>query len=200
MRLSVYRPHPEPRKIQRAVEVLQKGGVIAYPTDTVYGLGCDLGSKSAIARIYQMKRMRDDQLLAFLCPDLAEISRYAIVDNATYRTLKRAVPGPFCFILTATREVPRMLMSKRKTIGIRVPDDPVVQAIVRELGRPIVSSSASFGGEQLQDADDIARVFPSLDLILDVGPLGLTPSTVVDLTGPEMVLQREGLGDVSLLG
>jgi tRNA threonylcarbamoyl adenosine modification protein (Sua5/YciO/YrdC/YwlC family) len=199
MRLAVYAEHPEPRKIQRAVEVLEKGGVVAYPTDTVYGLGCDLTNKAAVDRIYRMKRMRDDQLLAFLCPDLSEIARYAVVENATYRTLKRAVPGPFCFILPATREVPRMLMSKRKTIGIRVPDHPVAQALVRGLGRPIVSSSASLNGEQLQDPDDIARAFPDVDLILDVGICGIIPSTVVDMTGDEPVLQRQGLGDVSTL-
>lgn len=196
MRLSVYAEHPEPRKIQKAVETLEAGGVIAYPTDTVYGIGCDLTNRAAVDRIYKMKRMREDQLLAFLVPDLSEISKYAVVDNATYRTLKRAVPGPFCFILPATREVPRMLMSKRKTIGIRVPDHPVAQELVRGLGRPLLNSSAAWEGEQLQDPEDIAERFKQLDMILDAGIGGVLPSTVVDLTSGEAVLQRQGIGQI----
>lgn len=196
MRLSIYNEHPEPRKIQQAVDLLAGGGVIAYPTDTVYGLGCDVSNRAAIDKLYKLKRMRADQPLAFLCPDLSEIARYAAVDNTTYRTLKRALPGPFCFILPATREVPKMLMSKRKTIGIRVPDHPVAQALIRGLGRPLVSTSASWEGEQLQDPEDIARHFKGLDLILDGGIGGLLPSTIVDLTGNAVTVQRQGMGSI----
>lgn len=195
MRIPLNGDHPEPRKIARAVDSLRRGEVIAYPTDTVYGLGCDIMQKKAVDRVYQIKRLKKDQPLAFVCPDLSDIARYAIVDNQTYRILKRGTPGPFVFILNATREVPRVLMMKRKTVGIRVPDNPVAQALVRELGRPIVSTSASWQGEQLNDPADIDARFRGLSLVLDIGWSGLEPSTIVDLTGSEPVVTRRGLGD-----
>lgn len=195
MRLPVHGDHPEPRKITRAVEALRRGAVIAYPTDTTYGLGCDIMQKKAVDRIYQMKAMPKDHALAFICPDLSDIARYAIVDNQTYRILKRGTPGPFTFILQATREVPRILMMKRKTVGIRVPAHPVPQAIVRELGNPIVSTTASWQGETMNDPDDIDDRFRDLEMVLDTGYGGLDPSTVVDLTGPEPEVVRHGLGD-----
>jgi len=138
MRIEINPQHPEPRKIRRAVDALRAGGVIAYPTDTVYGLGCDILQKKAIDRVYEIKRMPRDQPLAFVCPDLSDIARYAVVDNPSYRVMRRLLPGPYCFILPATREVPRLLMLKRKTVGIRVPSHPVTLALVRELGNPIV--------------------------------------------------------------
>jgi tRNA threonylcarbamoyl adenosine modification protein (Sua5/YciO/YrdC/YwlC family) len=196
VRLEINPQHPEPRKIARAVELLRKGGVIAYPTDTVYGLGCDILQKRAIDRVYQIKGMRKDQPLALICPDLSDIARYAIVDNQRYRLLRRATPGPYCFILESTREVPKMLEMKRKQVGIRVPNNPIAQALVQELGNPIVSTSASFQGEILNDPGEIDDRFPLLDLILDAGLGGLEPSTVVDLTGPTPVIQREGAGPV----
>jgi tRNA threonylcarbamoyl adenosine modification protein (Sua5/YciO/YrdC/YwlC family) len=199
VRIPVHGDHPEPRKVTRAVEALRRGAVIAYPTDTTYGLGCDIMQKKAVDRIYQMKAMPKDHALAFICPDLSDIARYAIVDNQTYRILKRGTPGPFTFILQATREVPRILMMKRKTVGIRVPAHPVPQAIVRELGNPIVSTTASWQGETLNDPDDIDDRFRDLEMVLDTGYGGLDPSTVVDLTGPAPEIVRHGLGDPALL-
>jgi tRNA threonylcarbamoyl adenosine modification protein (Sua5/YciO/YrdC/YwlC family) len=196
MRLEIHPDHPEPRKIARAVETLRRGGVIAYPTDTVYGLGCDIRQKKAIERIYQMKRMREDQPLAFICPDLGDIARYAIVDNQTYRTMRRLVPGPYCFVLEATREVPKMLMMKRKTVGIRVPHHEVPLALARELGSPIISTTASWEGEPLSDPEEIASRFPGLDLILDAGAGGLVGTTVVDMTGGTPEVLREGAGPI----
>lgn len=195
MRIPVNGDHPEPRKIERAVAALRRGEVIAYPTDTVYGIGCDIMQKKAVDRVYQIKGMPKDQPLAFVCPDLSDIARYAIVDNQTYRLLKRGTPGPFVFILNATREVPRILMMKRKTVGIRVPANPVAQALVRALGHPIVSTSASWQGEQLNDPDEIDDRFRGLDMVLDTGYGGLEPSSVIDLTGPEPRVVRVGLGD-----
>ena len=124
MLLPVNAEHPEPRKIARAVELMQKGEVIAYPTDTVYGLGCDIHDKGAIERIYRMKRMKESQLLSFVCPDLRDIARYGVVSDNAYRIMRRLVPGPYTFILQATREVPKVLRMHRKTVGIRVPDRP----------------------------------------------------------------------------
>lgn len=199
MRLEINPEHPEPRKIERALAVLRDGGVIAYPTDTVYGIGCDITQKRAVDRVYAIKRMKPDQPLALICPDLGDLAKYALVDDRTYRLMRRLTPGPYCFILEASREVPRILQMKRKTVGIRVPHNEVALALVRALGSPIVSSTASKDGEALNDPADIAEAFPGLDLILDAGFGGLTPSTVLDVTGPEIVVVREGAGPVDAL-
>lgn len=199
MILEIHRQHPEPRKIQRAIDVLKKDGIIAYPTDTVYGLGCDITSKKAVERIYQVKGMKADQPLAMICPDLGEIAKYGMVTDRAYRLMRRLTPGPYCFILEATREAPRILQMKRKTVGIRIPHDEVALAIVRALGNPIVSSTASKNGDPLGDPHEIADTFPSVDLVLDGGAGGLMPTTVLDLTGPEIVVVREGAGPVDSL-
>ena len=199
MRLEINPEHPEPRKIERAIAVLREGGVIAYPTDTVYGIGCDITQKRAIDRVYAIKRMKPDQPLAFICPDLGDLAKYATVDDRTYRLMRRLTPGPYCFILEASREVPRILQMKRKTVGIRVPHNEVALALVRALGNPIVSSTASKNGEPLNDPADIDEAFPGLDLILDAGAGGLTASTVLDVTGPDIVVVREGAGAIDAL-
>jgi tRNA threonylcarbamoyl adenosine modification protein (Sua5/YciO/YrdC/YwlC family) len=187
--------HPEPRKVRRAVEALEAGEVIAYPTDTLYALGCDLLARRAIDRLYQLKMMPRTQQLSLICPDLSDIARYARVDNTTYRTLKRLLPGPYTCIVEASREVPRMLQSKRKTIGIRVPNAPIILEVVRAFGRPVLSTSAvAQGGEPLRDAHDVDARFPDLALILDGGWGGVTPTTVIDLV--ERVVVREGAGPI----
>jgi tRNA threonylcarbamoyl adenosine modification protein (Sua5/YciO/YrdC/YwlC family) len=196
VRLQINPKHPEPRKIERAVHALRQGEVIGYPTDTVYGLGCDIHQKKAVDRVYQIKGMDRDQPLAFLCPDLSDIARFAQVDDRTYRLMRRLTPGPFTFILNATREVPRILMMKRKQVGIRVPDHPVAQALLRELGNPIVSTSASVDGEPLHDPEEIDDRFPGLALVLDVDVIPGESSTVVDMTGREPVVTRQGAGQI----
>jgi len=193
--LPINPDHPEPRKIQRAVELLQKGGVIGYPTDTVYGLGCDLMNKQAIERLYQIKGMQRDKSLAFICPDLSDIARYAVVENAAYRVLRRALPGPYCFILPASREVPKIVHLKQKTVGIRVPAHPVTLAIVRELGRPLISTTAARPGEEpMVDPWEIDEQFPGLELIVDAGGGGSVPTTIIDLSQGEPKLIRQGAG------
>lgn len=189
--------HPEPRKIRRAVEALEAGEVIGYPTDTVYGLGCDITNKKAVDRLYQIKGMDRSHPLAMICPDLGEIAKYAIVDNQVYRLLKHLLPGPYCFILEATREVPRLLQTKRKTIGIRIPNHAVITSVVRELGRPVISTTAQrTGTDPHVDAREIDDDFKGLGLVIDSGAGGIVPTTVVDLTvhPPEVI--REGAGSV----
>lgn len=200
-RIQIDPVHPDPRRIRKAVDVLRGGGVIAYPTDTVYGIGCDIGQKKAVDRVYQIKRMKPDQPLAFICPDLGDLSRYALVDDRTYRLMRRLTPGPYCFILRATREAPRILHlhKKRKTVGIRVPHHEVALALVRELGSPIVSTTASWEGEPLNDPNDIAAYYPQFDLFLDAGWGGLEVSTVLDLSGDELEIVREGAGPVDVI-
>lgn len=199
MLLHVNAKHPEPRKIAQAVTALERGSVIAYPTDSVYGLGCDLLSKQGIEALYRMKGMRSDQLLSFVCPDLSDIARYAIVGDAAYRVMRRLLPGPYTFILPATKEVPRTLRMKRKTVGVRIPSHPVTLALTSALGRPIVSTSASLDSEFFIDPREIEERFHELALVLDAEGVGLTPSTVIDLSGDEPVLVREGAGPVDFL-
>ena len=197
MLLSINPEHPEPRKVRRAVEALQAGEVIAYPTDTVYGLGCDLTNKKAVDRLYQIKGMDRSHPLAFICPDLGEIAKYAIVDNQVYRVLRRFLPGPYCFILEATREVPRLVQTKRKTIGIRIPNHEVIRAVVQELGRPVISTTANKqGGEPYVDPREIDDDFRGLGLVLDAGAGGVMATTVVDLTVSPPEVVREGAGPI----
>jgi tRNA threonylcarbamoyl adenosine modification protein (Sua5/YciO/YrdC/YwlC family) len=195
MLLAINPDHPEPRKIRRAVDVLESGGVIAYPTDTVYGLGCDLTNKHAIERLYSIKRMDRSHPLAFVCPDLSDIAKYALVDNQVYRVLRRFLPGPYTFILPATREVPKLVQMKRKNVGIRVPACEATRALARELGRPIISSTAARTGEApMVDPREIDDEFHGLALVLDAGGGGLVPTTVIDLTTSPPEVVREGAG------
>lgn len=197
MLLAINPEHPEPRKIRRAVEVLAGGGVIAYPTDTVYGLGCDLTNKHAVERLYAIKGMDRSHPLAFVCPDLSDIARYAIVDNQVYRVLRRFLPGPYTFILEATREVPKLVQMRRKTVGIRVPASETARALARELGRPIISTTAARTGEEPHvDPREIDAAFRGLALVLDGGAGGLVPTTVIDLTCSPPEVVREGAGPV----
>jgi tRNA threonylcarbamoyl adenosine modification protein (Sua5/YciO/YrdC/YwlC family) len=197
MLLEIRAEHPEPRKIRRAVDALEAGEVIAYPTDTVYGLGCDLSNKRAVERLYSIKGMEKSHQLAFICPDLSEIARYAIVENQAYRVLRRYLPGPYCFILEATREVPKLIQSKRKTVGIRIPKHDVIQAIARELGRPVISTTAQVAGEDpLIDPYEIRSAFHGLALVVDSGAGGMVPSTVIDLTKVPPEVVREGAGSI----
>lgn len=197
MLLSINVDHPEPRKIRRAVEALQAGGVIAYPTDTVYGLGCDLTNKHAVERLYSIKGMDRSHPLAFVCPDLSDIARYAMVDNQVYRVLRRFLPGPYTFILEATRDVPKLVQMRRKNVGIRVPACEATRALVRELGRPVISSTAARPGEEpLVDPHEIDALFRGLALVLDGGAGGLVPTSVIDLTTAPPTIVREGAGAV----
>lgn len=199
MRVQINELHPEPRKIRHAAEALRRGGVIAYPTDSVYGLGCSIFEKKALDKLYRIKEMDRDHPVAFVCSDLSDIARYAIVNDDVYRLIKRLTPGPYTFILPSTREVPRILMMKRKQVGIRVPDHAVPQALVRELGHPLVSSSAIWQEEVLNDPADIDFYFKGLDRVLDAGFGKLEPSTVLDVTGEEVVVAREGAGPVDAI-
>lgn len=200
MLLEIHPQHPQPRKIRQAVSALLEGQLIAYPTDTVYGLGCDLLNKDAVERLYRMKSMPKTQALALICVDLGDIARYAAVENPVYRLLRRILPGPYTCILPATREVPKTIAPKRTQVGIRVPDHEVPRAIARELGRPIISTSAGpHGGDPYQWPADLAAAYPQLALVLDGGPGGLLPTTVVDFTGSELVIVREGAGAVDAL-
>jgi tRNA threonylcarbamoyl adenosine modification protein (Sua5/YciO/YrdC/YwlC family) len=204
MILNVHTKNPETRVVRRAADVLAGGGIIIYPTDTVYGLGCSVTDKNAIERIHLVKRQRADKPFSFVCSDLTHISEYAQVSNAAFKIMKHMIPGPYTFILPAGRmkQLPKILVSKRKTVGIRVPDSPVTQALVRELGHPILSTSVTLDSSApLNDPEVIRENFNNaVDLILDGGVLLSEPSTVLDLTGEAPMVVRKGAGDVSWLG
>ena len=198
MLLEINPFNPEPRKIRRAVQALEAGEVIAYPTDTVYGLGCDLFSKKATERLYQIKGIAKSQRLSFICCDLQQISQYAVMHDRVYRVLKAFLPGPYTFVLEATREVPKAVQSNRKTVGIKLPDHAVPLALVQALGRPIISTTAARHGETpLPDPREIDQQFHGLGLVLDGGPGDLVPTSVIDLTGPSPALLRAAAGDVT---
>ena len=193
--------HIRGRLIARAAQVLRDGGVVAYPTDTVYGLGCDITVKAGLERIRRMKGTDAKKPMSFVCSDLNDISRYAKVSNFAYRILKRCLPGAYTFVLPATKETPRMAQSKQKTVGIRIPDHPVPLALVSELGNPIISTSANRTTEEvITDPVDLEREFGSqAGVILECGHLPEQPSTVISLVGDEVTILREGLGDIEML-
>ena len=195
-RIQIHPKNPQDRYLKAAADVLRDGGLIIYPTDSVYGLGCDLFNKNAVETIYRIKGNDKRKLLSFICPDLKGISEYAFVSNAAYKIMRRLLPGPYTFILSATRQVPRILLEKRKTVGIRVPDNLVCLALLAEFGKPIISTSASMHDQSfLNDPDEIAATFNNLvDLFLDSGPGGLELSTVIDLTEEEPIIIRQGKG------
>ena len=197
--LAIDPVHPQPRLVERAVMLLSEGGIVAFPTDTYYAVGCDLFDKRAIERIYQLKQIPKTHELSFLCSDLSEVARYAMLDNAAFRVLRRKTPGPFTFVLPATRLVPDLALRRQKTVGIRLSGSPVALEIVRKLAHPVVSTSAATpDGEVLIDARDVRdRLGHGLDLVLDGGYQPNEPSSVVDLTGPEPKVVRVGKGDTS---
>ena len=193
---------PNPRRIQKAAEMLEAGKVIAYPTDTVYGIGCDLHNRKAVDRIYRIKGLSRGKRLAFICQDLSNISEYALVTDFAYRWLRRLLPGPYTVVLPASRNVPKILLQKRRQVGIRVPDSFICMELCRCLGRPIISTSATDPdtGEILLDPDVLKeRLGKDLDLIIDGGLLTKEPSTVVSLLDDEIEVLREGKGDTDIL-
>jgi tRNA threonylcarbamoyl adenosine modification protein (Sua5/YciO/YrdC/YwlC family) len=202
--LELHPKTPQVRLIQRAVDVIRGGGVVVYPTDSCYALGCALGDKGAMERIARIRQIDKAHNFTLVCRDLSELSHYARVDNWQYRMLKSCTPGPYTFVLRATREVPRRLQNpKRQTIGIRVPDHPVCQLLLEALGEPIMSSTLLLPGDPypLTDAREIhERLEHFVDVVLDGGNCGLEPTTVVDLAGAAPVVIRVGRGDVAALG
>jgi tRNA threonylcarbamoyl adenosine modification protein (Sua5/YciO/YrdC/YwlC family) len=197
--LQVHPDNPEPRRIKQAVTVLMEGGVIVYPTDSTYALGCHLGDKAALNRIRSIRQLDDRHNFTLVCEDLSSLASYAKVSNSAYRILKAYTPGPYTFILKATPEVPRRLMHpKRKTIGLRVPDHPVAQALLHAIGEPIMSTSLILPGEELQltDPHEIRLKLGKLvDLIIDSGSCGLEPTTMIDLVDGVPAVVRQGKGD-----
>ncbi len=201
---QVHATHPQARLVRQAAEILRRGGLIAYPTDSCYALGCHIGDAKALERLRRVRLVDERHHLTLMCRDLSEIATYAIIGNAQYRLLKAATPGSYTFILRATRELPRRLLHpKRKTIGVRVPSHAVAHALLAELNEPMLSATLLLPGDAqpLSNAAEIrARLEHELDLVIDAGSCGVVPTTVIDLTAAEPLVVRKGRGALEALG
>ena len=199
--LIIHPDNPEPRKIARTVDILKNGGIIVYPTDTVYGIGCDLRNRRAVERLCQILDIRPQKLnLSFICNDLSHISEYVKrIDTPVFKILKKALPGPFTFIFESSSNVPKILGVNKKTVGIRIPDHPIVQEMVVLLGNPLITSSVKSGDEIKKYTTDPEEIYEDMkhqvNLVVNGGPGGNVPSTIVDFTGATPVIVRQGLGD-----
>ena len=200
MIMTINPKNPQIRLIRKVVDVLKEGGVIGYPTDTIYGVGCDLFNPEAIRKIHRIKKIEGNKPLSFICSDLKDISRYAYVSNYAYKMMKRLLPGAYTFILNATKLVPKIAMTRQKTVGIRIPDNKICLALVKEVGHPIISTSVYKLDESLyNDPSEIEERFgKQLDLVIDGGVIVAEHSSIIDLTDDFPMVIRRGKGDVSL--
>jgi tRNA threonylcarbamoyl adenosine modification protein (Sua5/YciO/YrdC/YwlC family) len=198
-RQKIYIDTPQKRVITKAVDLLRAGGIIVYPTDTIYGLGVDLFNKKAMEKILRIKKASNHKLLSFICPGLKNIADWAMVSNDAYKTMRRVTPGAYTFVLKASAKIPKIMLQKRKTVGIRIPNSPIAQALVEELGRPILSASVPQGADgYYTDPEEIASMLANeIDLILDAGVMFNLPSTIIDFSGEEPAILREGAGDIN---
>ena len=200
---EIHPENPQPRLIHQAVEIVREGGIIVYPTDSSYALGCHIGDKAAMERVCRIRQVSKDHNFTLVCSDLSEITTYAKVDNQDYRLMKGLTPGPYTFILKATREVPKRLQNaKRKTIGIRVPDTPIVRDLLRELNEPMMSSTLILPGDDLpinEPWEIRERLEHEVDLVIDGGHCPVEPTSVIGLTDDPPTVHRHGRGDVSML-
>jgi len=201
--IEIHPTNPQPRLVAAVVQSIRAGGLIAYPTDSSYAFGCHIGDKRAMDRIRRIRRTHKNHNFTLVCSDLSEISEYARVDNWAYRLLKSMTPGPYTFVLQATREVPKRLQNpKRRTIGLRVPDHSLVQAMLESLGEPIMSSTLTLAGDDMPPTDPLEierRIGHEIDVIIDAGPTGIEPTTVIDLSHGTIEILRAGRGDISAL-
>lgn len=201
---AVHPEDPQQRLIRRAVEIVRSGGLMVYPTDSCYAIGCQIGDKSAMERVRRIRQVDEHHHFTLVCRDLSELGQYAIVDNIQYRSLKASTPGSYTFILKASREVPKRLLNpKRNTIGVRVPDHNVVRALLEAMGEPILSSTLMLPGDELplNDMDEIrSRLQHDVEVVLDGGSCGVEMTTVVDLTGDMPAIVRRGKGSIAPFG
>jgi len=188
----------KPRIATQIKDCLTRGGVICYPTDSVYGIGCDIFQRRAIEKIHWIKKLKKNKLLSFICSDIKQMNEYVIISNQTFKLIKRLLPGPYTFILSATTLVPKIMLTKRRTVGVRIPDNDICLEIVKYLGNPLITASALSTDEIYSDPDEIENeIGANLDILLDAGVIPYQQSTVVDLTGNEPQIIREGIGDSS---
>lgn len=200
MLLKINPHNPQARQISRVVDIIKKGGIIAYPTDTFYGIGCDIMNKKAIEKIYVIKQRNKSKPFSFICPDLKDIAKYAKISNMAYRNMKRLLPGPYTFVLAGSKLVPKMMLTKRRTAGIRVPDHRIALAIVEELGHPIISTSATHPDGQVFENPSLLHDHfqKAIDVVIDGGPVSGSPSSVISLIDDIPEIIRYGAGNVEV--
>ena len=197
MLVEIHAHNPQPRRIAQAVEILKNGGIIVFPTDTFYGMGCDIFNKQAIIKIHQLKSQPAGKPFSFICPNLKELSQYANVTNYAYKTLKRLLPGPYTFILEGSRQVPRLMLTRQKTVGIRVPDHAVCRTLAEALGNPLLSTSVGGRNDYVAQAWEVAEMYGrQVDMVLDAGAVQGKPSSMVSLVNDEPQVLRVGAGAV----
>lgn len=198
--LYINTDNPQQRLIDKAVECMRQGGVIAYPTDTMYGIGCDIYNQKAVKRIYQIKNRDKKKPFSFICCDLKNVSQYCLLSNPSYRLMKKCLPGPYTFVLQSMKIVPKIMMTKQKTVGIRVPENEICRKLVETLGNPILTTSAIIdGNEAPSEAYEVEEILgKQLDVIIDGGTIYPSPSSVISLINDEVQILREGQGDTSL--
>lgn len=202
MLLTIHPQNPDARKIAQAVEVLQSGGIIIYPTDTVYAIGCDMANQDAVERVCRIRNLDPERaMLTIMCRDISEVAEYAAqIDTPVFKLLRRNLPGPFTFVLPAGSKTPKLFRNRKKTIGIRIPDHPIVQALIEALGRPMLTTSLKTGDDVVEyytDPELLHEEYQKLvDAVIDGGPGGNSPSTLVDCTGSEPEVLRQGLGEL----
>jgi tRNA threonylcarbamoyl adenosine modification protein (Sua5/YciO/YrdC/YwlC family) len=199
MLIEINSENPQPRLLAQAVQLLEKGGIIAYPTDTTYGIGCSIFNKRGIERIYLLKQREKKKPFSFICSDISEVARYAKVSNYSFKILKRYLPGPYTFVLNASSVVPDLLVTKQKTVGIRIPNNKICLALVEQLGHPIITTSANISGEEpIGDPFQVEQEMgKKLDLVINGGTLSANVSSVISLIDDIPVVLRKGAGDVS---
>ena len=200
MLISINQDNPQPRQIRQIAEKIRNGAVICYPTDTVYGIGCDIFNQKAIKKIFQIKKRAKHKPFSFMCSSLKNVNDYGHVSNMAYRIMKKALPGPFTFVLSASKLVPKIMITKQKTVGIRVPDNNICLALIEELGNPILTTSAILDkeGAPLSEAYEFDELLGNMvDLVIDGGMVFPDPSTIVSFTGDEPEILRQGKGDAS---
>jgi tRNA threonylcarbamoyl adenosine modification protein (Sua5/YciO/YrdC/YwlC family) len=200
MLLKINPHNPQERQISRVVDIIKKGGIVAYPTDTFYGIGCDIMNKKAIEKIYEIKQRAKTKPFSFICPDLKDISQYAKVSNVAYRHMKRLLPGPYTFVLSGSKMVPKIMLTKRRTAGIRVPDNKIALSLVHELGHPILSTSATHKDGKVFDDPSLLHdhFVNNIDVVIDGGPVPGFPSSIVSLIDDIPEIIRYGAGDVDV--
>lgn len=200
MLLPISPVNPEPDKISQIIATLKNGGIIAYPTDTIYGLGCDIFNKEAVKKIYQLKKREAKKPMSIICSDLKDISQYAIIPDSAFAIMKKTLPGPYTYILKARNKLPPTFLAKNKTVGVRIPDNKICLEIVKALGAPIISTSLNISGQEiLTSPSQLSKEMKNkIDIIIDSGALPQEPSSVIDLTTEQPLIIREGKGDLSI--
>jgi tRNA threonylcarbamoyl adenosine modification protein (Sua5/YciO/YrdC/YwlC family) len=197
--LKIDSQNPEPLKIAKAIEILKNGGIIVYPTDTIYGLGCDIFNKKAVTKIYQLKKREAKKPMSIICSDFQDISQYALVQDYAFRLMKRVLPGAYTFVLKAKNIMPKNFLAKNRTVGVRIPDNKICRVLVQNLGNPIISTSLNISGQEvLTNPEQLSKEMRNkIDLIIDAGTLTIEPSSVIDLSGNQPIILRAGQGDLT---